>query len=57
MSRKVYVDLKVKLLLNVDEGVEIQEVLSDMEYSFISNSDNADVVDSEIEDWEVTDSK
>ena len=55
--RKVYVDVKVRLIINQDDGVETSEVINEMEYSFTSNTSGAEIVDTEIKDHEVTDSK
>jgi hypothetical protein len=57
MARKVYVTVKTKLIIEVEEGIEIDQVISDMDYSFISNTDDADIIDTEILEHEVTDSK
>lgn len=57
MSRKVTVDVRVKLTINADEGIDISEVLAEMDYDFTSNTDGADVQDTEIDDWEIVDSK
>ena len=55
--RKVYVEAKVRIIINVDEDIEIDDVLSEMDYNFKSNTDGADIHDTEIEGWEITDSK
>lgn len=55
--RKVFVEVKVKLVLNMDEGVEVSKVLEEMHYDIFSTMDEADVEDTEIVEWEVTDSK
>ncbi len=55
MSRKVYVTVTVKLILNVEEGVEIGDVLSEMDYSF--SSEDAYTLDTEILNFDITDSK
>jgi len=55
MSRKVYIEIKTRLVINMDEGVEVSEVMENI--SFNSTDDRADVEDTEIIDWEVTDSK
>jgi hypothetical protein len=55
--RKVYVNVTTRLILNMDEGIELDDVISDMDYSFESTNTGADVVDSEITNYEVTDSK
>jgi len=57
MSRKVYVDVRARLIIQADEGVDISEVLAEMEYDFTSNTDGADIEDTEIKDWEIIDSK
>lgn len=57
MSRKVYVKIESGLIINMDEGIEVSEVLENMDYNFISQTDGADIIDTEIRDWEVEDSK
>ena len=57
MSRKVYVEVKTRLIIRMDEGIGVNEVLENMDYNFISQNDEADIEDTEIRDWEVTDSK
>lgn len=57
MSRKVYVNVTTRLILELEDGVEVADVISDMDYSFTSGTKNADVVDTEIINHEVTDSK
>jgi hypothetical protein len=55
--RKVTIEIKVKLLLNVDENADMTDVLDDIDYEFVSNHDSAFVVDTEITDYEVKDSR
>ena len=55
--RKVFVEVKVKLAVNVNEGCEVSKVIDEMEYDFSDTTGLADVVDTEILDYEVTDSK
>jgi hypothetical protein len=55
--RKVYVDITVKLVLEIDEGIELGEVINELDYNFTSTIDSATVVDSEIDNFEITDSK
>ena len=57
MARKVYVDVKVRLIIEMEEGIEVAEVIQEMDYDFTSQIDNAVIIDIEIEDYEVTDSK
>ena len=55
--RKVYVNVNARLILQVDEGVEVEDVLSNMDFEFESQTDNADILDTELTGWEITDSK
>jgi len=55
--RKVYVEVKVRLIVNAEEGVEIGEVINECDYEFKSQTTGADIVDTEIEDYKVLDSK
>ena len=58
MSRKVYVNVKVRLIIDQDDGEETSEILENMDYHFsASDNDYADIVDTEIVGWEVEDSK
>ena len=56
-DRKVYVEAKVKLIVRVDEGTEVSEVMDEMDYGFMDTTGKATVEDTEIVDYEVTDSK
>jgi hypothetical protein len=55
--RKVYVKVTSRLIVNMDDGVELGDVISEMDYDFISQTDGADIEDTEIRDFEVEDSK
>jgi len=57
MARKIYVTVTTRLIINADDDQNISDVLSEMDYDFTSNTDGADIVDTEILNWEVTDSK
>lgn len=56
-TRKVTINLKVKLVLTVEEGVEISDVIDEMDYNFTPNDEHGDLVDSEIYYYGVVDSK
>jgi len=56
-NRKVYVTLTVKLIMTVDEGVEVSDVINELDYNFSDTTGNADVQDNTIENFEITDSK
>lgn len=55
MSRKVYITAQVKMVLTIDEGVEVNEVMSDLVVETGDNS--ADVEDFEVENFVINDSK
>jgi len=56
MARKIYVNVTVRLIIRADEAQNIDEVLENMDYNFTaSESDNADIEDTEITDWELVD--
>jgi len=57
MARKVTVLVTLKLCLNMDEGIEVSEVMDEMDRTFTSNTDGADIEDDELMDYEVSDSK
>ena len=57
MDRKVYVDLAVRMVLWVDEGQSVQDVINELEYTFTDTTGNATVEDTEITGHEITDSK
>lgn len=55
--RKVFVEVKVKLVINIDEGVELSEIIDEMDYDFTDTTTKADIEDTEILSHEVIDSK
>lgn len=55
--RKVIIKLEVKLIMLVDEGVEISEIINELDYNFSDTTTKADITDMTIEDYEVIDSK
>ena len=58
MSRKVELLLQVKLVVDVNEGVPMSEVVQEVDYEFVNRgSAGFSVVDTEIVDFEVKDSK
>lgn len=57
MSRKVYVEVKARLIIDMDEGIKVSEVIEEMSYDYDSRTDGANIIDMEIRDFEVTDSK
>jgi hypothetical protein len=57
MSRKVYVNVVTRLIIRMDDGVEVNEVLENMDYGFDSTHSEADIESTEIKEWNVIDSK
>jgi hypothetical protein len=57
MDRKIYVEVKVRLIVRADEGVSVDEIIQEMDYNFTDKTGKADIEDMEIKDFEVTDSK
>ena len=57
MARKVFVIVTTRLIMELEEGVEVSEVIQEMDYSFTSKTDGAEITDTEIREHEVTDSK
>ena len=57
MARKVYLEVKVKVILNLDDDTTVSKAMEEVDYNFTSNSKYFDVLDTEILDYEITDSK
>lgn len=55
--RKVVVETKVKLIINADDDASIDDILNEMDYSFTDQTGKANIEDTEILDWDITDSK
>jgi hypothetical protein len=55
--RKVYVELKVRVILNIEEGIELQRVISELGHEFSEGTGLADIEYTEITGFEIQDSK
>ena len=55
--RKVTVKLEMRIVMSVDEGVEISEVVNELDYQINDTTTAANILDTEITDFEVQDSK
>ncbi len=55
--RKVTVELEMRVVMKVDEGVEISDVVNELDYQVNDTTSTADILDTEITDYEVIDSK
>jgi len=56
-DRTVYVRLYVDAILKMDEGVEVSQFLEEADLRLHSEDDRVDVIDCQIMNHEVTDSK
>lgn len=59
MSRKVYVDMVVRVIIDMDEGVNVDDTISELIIDITTPDfiDNAMVFDHSVETWNVIDSK
>lgn len=57
MSRKVYVEVTTRLVLSMNEGIEVSEVVAELDYDFTSRTAGVEVTDTDIRDYNVVDSK
>jgi hypothetical protein len=55
--RKVTIKLEIRVVMSVDEGVEISEVVNELDYDINDTTTTADILDTEITGYEVVDSK
>ena len=56
-DRKVYVDVSVRLIVRVDSDADVNECLNEMEYDFNDTTGKMNIEDTEIIDFDITDSK
>jgi len=57
MNKKVYVTVETRLIIRCNDDVDVNGILENMDYDFTSKSYDAEIEDTEIKGWEVTDSK
>ena len=55
--RTVTIKVETMLIMKVDEGVEISEVVNGMEYKFSDTTTKANIIDAEITYFEILDSR
>jgi len=55
--RKVTVKLEMRIVMSVDEDVEISHVVNELDYQINDTTTTADILDTEITNFEVEDSK
>ena len=51
-----FVKVQVNMVIEADAGIDVEDVLGNMDYSFDSQTENADVVDTEIVEWDIFES-
>jgi len=54
--RKVTLKLEMRIVMSVDEGIEISEVINELDYQVNDTTTAADILDTEITGYEVVDS-
>lgn len=55
--KKVTVILKIRVMMSMDDGVEVSDVVNELDYSLFDTTTTADILDYEIVDFSETDSK
>ena len=55
--KKIYVKLKVKLIIRQDEDIDTDRIINKLDYNFKDTTGKADVEDTEILDYVITDAK
>ena len=55
--RKVTIKLEMRIVMSINEDVEISEVINELDYQVNDTTTHADILDTEITDYEVVDSK
>jgi len=55
--RKVTIKLQMRVVMSVDEGIEISQVVNELDYQIKDTTTTADILDTEITDFEILDSK
>ena len=54
--RKVTIKLEMRVVMSVDEGIEISEVVNELDYQVNDTTTSADILDTEITGYEIVDS-
>lgn len=52
---KLYIELKIKVILNIDSVEDVSEVIDDLDYQILDSTGKAEILDTEIVDYEVVD--
>ena len=54
--RKVTIKLQMRIVMSVNESIEISEVVNELDYQLNDTTNAADILDTEITDYEIEDS-
>jgi len=54
--KKINVDLKVSILIYADEDADIGEIINELSYNFSDNTGQAEIEDTSITGYDITDS-
>ncbi|MBC8467852.1 MAG: hypothetical protein H8D56_00155 [Planctomycetes bacterium] len=54
--RKVTIKLEMRVVMSVDEDIEISEVVNELDYQVNDTTTAADILDTEITGYEIVDS-
>ena len=57
MRKTVRVELKIVVTMNVDEGADVSEIVNEADYDFKDTTGAADIEDTRLDDYRVTDSR
>jgi len=57
MARKMYLNVNLKLIVEADEGLSIDDVMDKLNFFVDEENENVSVIDSQIENFNLTDSK
>jgi len=57
MARKMYLNVTLRVIVDVEEGMSVDSVMDNLNFNVDSESENVDVVDSEVENFNLIDSK
>ena len=55
--RKSTVQVTFNIDISVNDGVDVDEILNEMDYDFKTNTNEADVLDSEMTNFELIDAR
>ena len=55
--RKVTLNLQMRVVMTVDEGVQIADIVNELDYHVSDTTTTANILDTEIIDYQIEDSK